>query len=304
MSIRKQIDKICVAGIVFWFMGIYVRGGFQPSLYIGNEVPVRDEYGHPMAGAMLSSMETNCSRIEIHVATDGIIHPPSITGGAHPNNPLLEEDGIGKIGQNATDANSGLFCLMFSAQPAGGAKIFGRAFNAQTTTQATFYADSALAVLPEGEATLVLSFEKAKPLDPGDDDSDGLNNSWEQELEIYDRPTADYDGDGMSDLHEMLAGTAPNDPSSKLAFRSIRPDAGPAPADAGPEWTKPVRVKWQSVPGKTYQLQYVPALLGEQEFIPVGDHVTAAAGEYEIERVVDVHENALTGTFRVKLVQE
>ena len=100
----------------------------------------------------------------------------------------------------------------------------------------------------------------------------------------------------------MLAGTAPDDPGSLLAFRSIRPDDGPAPA--GLEDSKPVRVKWQSVPGKQYQLQYIPELLGEQEIIPVGDVVTAGDGEYEMEMLVDLPEGAVAGAFRVKLVVE
>ena len=63
-----------------------------------------------------------------------------------------------------------------------------------------------------------------------------------------------------------------------------------------------MRVKWQSVPGKQYRLQYVPTLIGEPVFIDVGDVVTAGDGEYEIEMLVDVPEGAVAGTFRVQLV--
>ena len=114
----------------------------------------------------------------------------------------------------------------------------------------------------------------------------------------------------MSDLHEMWAGTAPDDPDSKLSFQLVRRETTPVVLAEGEAPTRPVRVKWQSVPGKTYRLEYVPMLsvldpdTGEPyafELVP-GGLVTAGASEYEIDMQVDVSTNA-TGTFRVKLVR-
>ena len=161
-------------------------------------------------------------------------------------------------------------------------------------------------------------FKAAMPLDPGDDDGDGLNNSWERALGIDDRLTPDYDGDGMSDLHEMLAGTAADDPGSNLAFKLIRREPGAVPASEGEMWSNPVRVRWQSVPGKKYRLEHVPMLgandpeTGEAYAFTADldgdgfddDIIEAEAGEFEIDMLVNVPSNALAGTFRVKLVVE
>lgn len=277
-------------------------GGLIPPLYVGNLEPVRDQYGRPMIGSSSSGFAASRSRLEIHTAPNGVVWPPAISGTAHPDNPLLAPDSFGGVGMNADQPNSGLFCMIFPKRPAAGTKIFGRAFNAPTPEEASFYADSFVALSPSIDCSLVLVFGSAQPLDPGDDDGDSLINSWEKALGIDDRPTGDYDGDGMGDYHEMLAGTAPDDPDSRLEFRDIRSDAAAGPAGEGGEGTCPVRVKWQTVPGKSYQLQYLPTLQGEQVFIDVGPGVTAGEGEYEIQLVVDLPKTAVTGAFRVKLV--
>ena len=142
-------------------------------------------------------------------------------------------------------------------------------------------------------------FGAAKPLDAGDDDGDGLNNSWEKTLGTADRAAADYDGDGMLDLHEMLAGTLPTDPGSLLEFRAIRRETA-EDEDGEP---RVIRMRWQSVPGRRYQIEYVPALVDNPQFIPVGEVVTAGEGETEMELLVDLPEDAVSGTFRVKLVR-
>jgi hypothetical protein len=56
-------------------------------------------------------------------------------------------------------------------------------------------------------------------------------------------------GDGMLDQSEFLAGTLPNDPNSLLRLL-------PNPTIAGGG----VTVQWQSVPGKTYRLQFKNSL--------------------------------------------
>ena len=274
--------------------------GIQAPLYVGNVAPVRDQYGRVLVGSALPEGAAGRSLVEVRTTASGVILPPAINGAAQPSNPLLPGDSVGGVGENAGESNCGLFCKVYPERPAAGTKIFARAFNAATAAEASFYADSAVVAAPAYGTSIVLTFGAAQPLDAGDADGDGLNNSWEKALGIDDRATADYDGDGQTDYQEMLAGTSPDDPGSLLAFRSIRPDDGPAPA--GVEDSKPVRVKWQSVPGKQYRLQYVPTLIGEPVFIDVGDVVTAAAGEYEIEMLVDVPEGAVAGTFRVQLV--
>lgn len=274
-----------------------VQAGVVAPLYVGNVEPVRDEYGRLMTGSHLPSGSSERSLVEIRTSTDGIIRPPATNGAPHPWNPLLFPGSTGGMGMNTASPDSGVFCMVLSNRPAPGTKLFVRAYNAPTREEASFYADSPMAEVPAHESSVAVVFGAAQPLDDADDDGDGLNNSWERSMGTADRPTADYDEDGMSDLHEMLAGTLATDSDSLLAFRTIRDENQAVPG-------RTVRVRWQSVPGKKYQLQYVMDLSGEQTFIDVDGVVTAGDEEYEMEQDVDVSERAVSGTFRVLLVTE
>lgn len=291
--------------------------GVSIPLYVGNVVPVLDEFGRPMRGSPVASAAAIRPRIEVRQA---FFHPwyqvytnlaPGIHGESSPYNPLVATNLPFGMGQNAKAANSGLFCAVFPERPTTGTRIFARAFNAPTPAEATFYADSDVVEVTSNDAAVVVKFSAMKPLDSADDDGDGLANSWEQLLGIDDRATSDYDGDGMSDLNEMLAGTAPDDPNSKLAFRLVRSETAAQPLEAGGGTTRAVRVKWQSVPGKTYRLEYVPQLAaidpatGEPYAFELvaGGEVTAGPDEYEIEMLVQaVPADMPTAMFRVKLV--
>lgn len=284
---------------------ICAHGGVAPPFYVGNVQPVRDEYGRPMPGSRLNAEAAARPLVEIRTTTDGIIRPPATNGAAHPYNPLLSAESVGGMGLNAARSDSGVFCLVFPAPPAQGAKIFARAYNAPTAVAASFYADSAVCLVSTNKSSLTVTFGAAKPLDSGDADGDGLNNSWERSMGTYDRATADYDGDGMSDLFEMLAGTSATDPGSLLAFQTIRrEEEGAVPRGEGEPDLRPVTMRWQSVPGRRYQLQFVPSLAGEQVFIPVGDVITAGEGETSIEKLVEVSPDSVAGAFRVKLVHD
>ena len=295
-------------GAVLWLASVLcAAAGTQTPLYVGNVTPVLDQYGRPMRGSPLYLEAASRYRVELRVANDGIVRPPDpVTGAGHYKNPLLNTNGfngIAGMGQNAGADGSGLFCVIFPVRPEPGTQVFARVFNAPTLAEATFYADTDPLPVPAKDESLVLTFRAAKALDPGDDDGDRLNNSWEELLGTAGRLTPDYDGDGMPDLNEMLAGTDPTRAESKLAFELIRRDTVPAPLGKGGGMIKPVAVRWQSVPGKTYQLEFVPTLAGAPVFVAVGDPVTAGEGETEIEMLVDV-EDADAGTFRVRLVQE
>ena len=294
---------ICAAALAW--TAVCARGGVTPSFYVGNVQPVRDEYGRMMPGSRLSAEAAARPLVEVRTATDGIIRPPSTNGAAHPYNPLLSAESVGGMGMNAARSDSGVFCMVFPSPPAHGAKIFARAYNAPTAAAASFYADSAVCLVSTNRSSLTVTFGAAKPLDSGDADADGLNNSWEESMGTADRATADYDGDGMSDLFEMLAGTSATDPGSLLAFQTIRRDEeGAVPRGEGEPDLRPVTMRWQSVPGRRYQLQFVPSLVGEQVFIPVGDVITAGEGETSIEKLVEVSADSVAGTFRVKLVHD
>lgn len=284
-----------------------LEGMIDAPLYIGNSAPVLDQYGRTLVGTHLGPV---FSRVELHVTSNDYVRPPSTNGSWHPYTPLVTPDSVGGMGLNAAGRDSGLFCMALRKRPDTNVMIFARAFNAPDPADATFYADSYAVPVPDyAENSLVLTFRKAKPLDTNDVDGDGLCNSWEELLGTDDRPTGDYDGDGMGDLQEMLAGTALDDASSKLSFRLVRRETTPMVLAEGETPTRPVRVRWQSVPGKTYQLEHVVQLLPDAEtgatnlFYAVGDPIVAGEGEFEIDMMVDV-EDRLTGTFRVKLLVE
>ena len=284
-------------------------GGIVQPLYVGNVVPVRDEFGQPMKGSPLSQEAAGRSFVEIRTAPDGIIRPPATNGTAHPLNPMLTTSSVGGIGENAKTVDSGLFCLLFPNRPAEGTKVFARVYDAPTVEQSAFYVDSSVAVVPAAGVSLVLAFGEAQPLDPGDDDADGLNNSWERVLGTSGRAAADYDEDGMSDLHEMLAGTDAADAASLLAFQAAGPGTGEARPEGFDPAAKLLRIRWPAVPGKSYQLESAPGLLpdpatgADPVYESVGEVLTAAAGEYTMTVWVDLSEGDAKGVFRIRLAE-
>lgn len=314
---------LCAAcGLALWGVGpiplcaqedVTTVQGIGAPLYVGNRAPILDPFGRPLPGehaapATLMELRT------VH-PSKGIIPPNPANGMSHGDNPLLTpespQESTGWVGLNTSSRDHGLFCVVMPTRPAAGVEVFGRVYNAPTPAEATFYADSKPVTLPtRAKSDLVLEFDPARPIDWRDDDGDGLENSWENLLGIDDRPTPDYDGDGMSDLHEWLAGTAPDDPDSNLSFRLVRRETDPAVlAAAGVDLDDPVRVSWQSVPGKKYRLEHVPQLAaidpetGEPYAFELVREVIAGKGEYTMDVWVDV-EDSPSSTFRVKLVTE
>lgn len=310
---------LCAAcGLALWGVGpiplcaqedVTTVQGIGAPLYVGNRSPILDPFDRPLPGEHAGPLR---SLVELRVVhpSYGIIRP-NTNGMTHPYNPLLTPESIGGVGLNTTGKDHGLFCLVMPKRPAVGEQIFARVYNAPTAAEATFYADSKPVALPtRADSDLVLNFEAARAIDWRDDDGDGLENSWENLLGIDDRPTPDYDGDGMSDLHEWLAGTAPDDPDSNLSIRQVRRETDPAVlSKAGVPFAKPVRVSWPSVPGKKYRLEHVPQLAaidpetGEPYVFELVREVVAGKGEYTIDVWVDV-EDSPSSTFRVKLVTE
>jgi hypothetical protein len=98
--------------------------------------------------------------------------------------------------------------------------------------------------------------------DPGneyDSDGDGLPNWWEYlyfgGLAIAD-PEADPDRDGLKNLAEYLCGTDPTRAESVLRIADLAIDAEGR-----------LRLRWQSIPGRSYQIHEAPAATGP--FVPL-----------------------------------
>ena len=110
-----------------------------------------------------------------------------------------------------------------------------------------------------------------------DSDGDGLPDTWMianfghalgMESD-HSRAQDDYDGDGMSNLAEYLAGTDPKDPNSYLRITGF-----------GVAGTNGVQVVWGSASNKLYSVQRASALLpGGSSFTNLGEHILSTPPE-------------------------
>jgi len=278
--------------------------GIITPLYVGNNEPILDERGRPLHGSNCGSSHANRCRVELRLMLNGQIYAPAPDGKAHANNPLLSEDAVCGIGQNASQSHSGNFCMVFPTRLPAGLQLFARVYNASTIEKASFYVDSAVATVPLYASSMPLTFGDPQPIDTRDIDGDGLVNSWERSLGTDSKFTSDFDQDGISDYNEMLAGTEANDATSQLAFRSIRWENRLARANGDGTLHQPVRIRFSSVPGKRYQVECIPSLAGEQEIRLVGDVITAGEGETELEVWAELPEDSNVGAFRIRLVTD
>ena len=97
-----------------------------------------------------------------------------------------------------------------------------------------------------GTGSLALSLQVQ-----ADADADGMGDAWETANGL--NPTVndsalDRDGDGLTNIAEWLAGTTPNNPSSRLAITSERAVGGN------------MVINWSSVIGKRYRVFSRPVL--------------------------------------------
>jgi len=109
-----------------------------------------------------------------------------------------------------------------------------------------------------------------------DTDGDGIPDWWM--LKYFGHPTGqagdlslaqdDADGDGMSNLQEYLAGTAPDDPLSYLRLTSITAGA-----------TSGVQITWGSATNKFYTVQRTPTLGRAAVFANIAEHLLATPPE-------------------------
>jgi Tol biopolymer transport system component len=103
-----------------------------------------------------------------------------------------------------------------------------------------------------------------------DADGDGMDDDWEMAFfnTLARDGTADFDGDGSTDLDEFRAGTDPTNQGSVLRAMTLTPWAGGA-----------TTVLWPAVPGRAYQVQWKDDLSqGSWQTLPGAVTISGSTG--------------------------
>jgi hypothetical protein len=284
---KSSILKGAVLALLLGWAPVVPGAEFSVPLRFGMTHAMQDEHGQLLSG----TAHQPGALVQILAAPLGS-YPPATNGLPHTNNAVLAEARIG----DGTDPELGPI-----GKAAGSVSInryeptviFARIFNRATPEESTFYADSALYT---NSTTAYAVFQIAagptdQPVDTGDDDGDGLNNSWERSLGS-EMGSPDSDGDGVGDGDEFRAGTGLNDEASFLAMVQVAPQADGH-----------VLVLWDAVPGKAYQLQFTTLDLSNsgQVFSNVNDVVTASGNL--CSTLVTNGMSFPVGFFRIQLVE-
>lgn len=273
-----------VLGFVSWG-GLASGAELNVPLHFGMSQGVLDENQHLLEGT--ATMPG--ALIQILGAANGV-YPPSDDGSPDLNNPVLMEVHIGEgIDPSVGSLGKAAGSVMINRYQSGG--MVARIFNRPTREDASFYTDSQ--IYTNSTTTygifMIVATQTDQPIDRDDDDGDSLVNSWEKSLGT-DPNNMDSDGDGVGDYQETLAGTSALDSGDYLAMVEMIPLAGGA-----------LRVEWDAVPGKSYQLQIAVKNLTDPslEFVDINAPVTA-----DSDRAATVVTNGLAGSikhFRVLL---
>ena len=260
------------------------RAQFTEPLRVGNVHPLTDVFERKLDGPAYSP------RARIDVFTSAQLGRPA---------KFLTNT---YVGANASPGK-GYFSVTIPERPATGTTLLVLAYDAATSNEASYVRRASAPVPASGR--LLLDFGTAQPMAKFGGDTDA---AYADALERLHASGIDSDGDGMTDWEEVLAGTEIGDDASLMAFESIEAPQSDGTARAMLEPVLVV-VQWQSVPGRTYQLQYAPSLLpdpetGEVSWEDVGDTITAETDETSIRVEVELEEPeaSLGGHFRLKLV--
>jgi hypothetical protein len=125
---------------------------------------------------------------------------------------------------------------------------------------------------------LALTFETSAP--PIDSDHDGIPDDYELFYwgSLSKTPDQDSDGDGMSNIREMRAGTNPADSNSVLRVEQLTADHN----------STNVVLRWRSVPGKLYSASLRTKLQsGSWSNLNISPYVGAYGGENQCTVNVD-----------------
>jgi len=232
------------------------------SVFWGITNSIVDEFSVILPGNAPDSDRSGCTPttgdfIQVLIADTGEIYPPLSNGNPASGNRVVATSRIG-LGYSSTLCSSGKAAGI--APREFGQYYFVRVYNHASPSSAAFYGDTELVRITSDITTVfvdLVDLDQAKaltvrspsspsaanqvtrPMDGGDDDGDGLNNSWEGSYGS-DPHAADTDTDGIGDYEEHLCQTKPTDADSALTFSGIQAQ--------GSE----VSVFWNSVSGLSY----------------------------------------------------
>ncbi|HMO05554.1 MAG TPA: thrombospondin type 3 repeat-containing protein [Kiritimatiellia bacterium] len=257
------------------------------NLSFGMRQAVSNEFGQILPG---TGTEPG-ALIQILGANAGVF-PPATNGAPHPSNPVLRESRIG-TGVDPSAGPLGKASDVIAVSRSVTNTIVARIFNKPTIEESSFYTDSQLYNVPVFGGTYgtfwIVASQTTNEVDTTDHDADGLSRSWEMSYGT-DAANPDSDNDGMMDGHEILAGTDALDPASLLLMVEIKPASGGN-----------LLMTWDSVPGKTYQLEYTTnSLTDVVAFSSLNSPVTAVLESSST--VVTNGSVPPTAGFRVRLV--
>ncbi|HMO05440.1 MAG TPA: thrombospondin type 3 repeat-containing protein [Kiritimatiellia bacterium] len=282
-----------LAAVLLFVPGLVLASSAVPviSQMVTVSSPVVDEFGLRLLGTdpaadYFGHEVVEGDLVQIFTATDGVAYPPSIEGMADPRNTLLLETRIGR-GASVDQANPGIFSVHLSPRPPANTRLFVRIFNAPTVGESSYYADSQVFTVSWTVDSVFVAqiTSTSNPLDDADDDGDSIINSMEKSIGS-DPGLIDTDGDGFTDVEEMLAGTNPSDSESMFVVASVTP--------VPPEH---VRIRWATEAGRTYAIERQDGLIGEH---PVTVVRTLKGTGDEADVTLEVTGDA-TAFYRVKV---
>ena len=284
--------------LALWLAGVWSAQAQAPALgpplHVGTTNGLINEFDQPLRGVSPAAADFGHTPVageivQILQVTSNAL-PPDVNGNPDPQNTLLYTGRIGD-GMDPGAGATASFGFSVPKRPAGG-QVVARVFNKDSLAGSSFYTDSqTFYVDPSFNYAFIAQFTKtSQPLDTGDNDGDGLINSWEKSLGS-DAGNPDTDGDGVGDVQEWRAGTDLNDQQSLLAMVQLHPLS----ADL-------INVTWDSVTAKVYQIEFRPGDLRDSTntYQAVSSIITAQTFSTTITVTNDL---APIGHYRVRLVE-
>lgn len=243
-------------------------------------------------GVILPGTATEPGALVQILGANAGIQPPGTNGAPHASNPVFRSSRIG-TGVDPAAGAIGKASDVIAISRSVTNTIFARIFNKPTLEESSFYTDSPLYAVPIFGGTYgtfwVEASQTTNQLDTTDHDNDGLTRSWEKSYGT-DEINPDTDNDGMLDGHEILAGTEATNNASLLLMVEIVPASGGN-----------MKMMWDAVPGKVYQLEYTTnSLMDAVAFASINGAVTAATDV--ASTIVTNGAVPATSGFRVRLV--